>query len=216
MLNMYTTLRMKNYRKGNRIELKQRGPGHVLFLKKGTMKIVNLYEDGEEIIKEIIKAGDIFGILGLLYGENLNDYAVAMEDTTISIVDTTTLKKMMREDPELNNYIFKLAGLRIKKLERKLESLVHRDAESRIEEFIKDYIREFGKREKHCFVAKNLLSDGDIGKLTSTSRQTVNRTLNRLRRNHQIDFDRKQLRISSWGNEQYINKHNEVWNVIAS
>lgn len=214
MIHMYTNLVMKYYKKGKRIGFEHKGAGDVFFLKKGTVKIVSLHENGDEIIKGVSKEGNIFGILGLLYGESVNDYAVAMEDVVVSMIDATSLKQMMLENPQLNNYIFKLAGLRIQKLERKLESL-HRDAESRIEEFIKDYIVEFGKREKDCFVAKNLLSDGDIGKLTSTSRQTVNKTLNRLRRNHKIDFDRKQLRLSIWGNEQFTNSNIEVLNAIA-
>lgn len=195
MIHLCTNLVMKYYNKGHRIGLVHTG-SDVYFLKKGTIKIVSLYENGEELIKEVIKEGDIFGILGLLQGESNNDHAVAMEDSIVCIIDAETLKEMMEENRQLNNYIFKLAGLRIQKLERKLESLIYKNAESRIQEFIKDYIMKFGKPEHDFFVAKHLLSDGDIGKLTSTSRQTVNKILNRLKREEIIDFDRNHLRLS--------------------
>lgn len=51
MIHMYTTLVMKQYKKGNQIELEQKGAGNVFFLKRGTIKIVSLLEDGGEIIK---------------------------------------------------------------------------------------------------------------------------------------------------------------------
>jgi CRP/FNR family transcriptional regulator len=187
---------MKYYKKGIHIGRDDGITDDIYFLKKGSIKIVRLCDNGEEIIKDVINEGDIFGLLGLLYGENRNDYAVAMEDAVVCIIDAITLKKMMTENQKLNNYIFKLAGLRIQKLERKLESLIHKDAETRIADFIRDYILGFGKETDAFFVAKHLLSDSEIGKLTSTSRQTVNKTLNRLKRNGIIDFDRVQIRLN--------------------
>lgn len=206
MIHMCSTLVMKYYTKGNQIGLDRNATKDVYFLKKGTIKIVRLCDNGQEIIKDIIKMGDIFGILGLLYGEDKNDYAVAMEDSVVCIIDAPTLQKMMRENEHLNNHIFKLAGLRIQKLERKLESLIFKKAEVRIEEFIKDYVTDYGSETGDCFVAKNLLSDKDVGRLTSTSRQTVNRTLNSLKKQGIIDFDKNLIRL----NKSSINKPSKI------
>jgi CRP/FNR family transcriptional regulator len=190
-------MEMKFFKKEDEIELGQRKIANdVYFLKSGTIKIVSLSSDGEEILKYIIKRGDIFGILNLMEVENDDDYAVAMEDSIICIIDSNYFKKMMEENRKLNNYIFKLAGVQIKKLERNLASLIYKDAKTRIEHFIKDYVKDVGEEEEDFFVVKNLLSNNDIGKLTSTSRQTVNRTLNSLKRHNIIDFDKNMIRIN--------------------
>ncbi len=197
MKYLCTTMEMKFFKKEDEIKLGQRKiTNDIYFLKSGTIKAVSLSSDGEEILKYIIKRGDIFGILNLMEVENDDDYAVAMEDSIICIIDSNYFKKMMEENRKLNNYIFKLAGVQIKKLERNLASLIYKDAKTRIEHFIKDYVKDVGEEEEDFFVVKNLLSNNDIGKLTSTSRQTVNKTLNSLKRHNIIDFDKNMIRIN--------------------
>ncbi len=206
MKYLCTTMEMKYYKKGIGVELgRKKIAKDVYFLKRGTIKIVNYRSDGDEVIKYIIKRGDIFGIMGLMDLENEDDFAVAMEDSVVCIIDSAYFKKMMEENQKLNNYIFKLTGIRIKKLERSLTSLIFRDAKSRIESFIKDYVEDLGEEKENFIIAKNLLSNSDIGKLTSTSRQTVNKTLNSLKRNNIIDFDKNTIWINKNVGESNLN-----------
>ena len=198
MIQMCATLVMKSIKKGSRVVLKHENSSDVYFLKLGTIKIITLDVSGEEMIKDIVKEGQIFGILGLVEEENPNEYAVAMEDCVVCIIDADSMREMMNQNPKLNNYILKLAGLRIKKLERKLESLIYKDAKKRVEDFIMDYVRDFGKILEDKIIAKNLLSNKDIGKLTSTSRQTTNKVLNQLKSQGLIDFDEKFISISKY------------------
>ncbi|UII80328.1 Crp/Fnr family transcriptional regulator [Flagellimonas sp. CMM7] len=191
MIHLCSSLVMEYYKKGDQIRFNRKTPKDVFFLKKGTIKIVQLWDNGDEIVKDIIKTGDIFGIHGLLNVDKIDDYAIAIEDTMVCVIDASTLQNMMGENENLNNYIFKLAGLHIKKLERKLESLLYKDSETRIKEFIIEHIYEFGEEKDGTIITKKLLSDSDIGKLTSTSRQTVNKVLNQMKKEGGIYFDNK-------------------------
>ncbi|MEM9363363.1 MAG: Crp/Fnr family transcriptional regulator [Bacteroidota bacterium] len=195
MMHLCEFLVMKHFKKGEQIRLKNGNGCDVYFLKSGTVKIISLYDSGEEAIKYLVNEGEIFGVLGLTGGENDNDYAMAIEDSLICIIESSTLRKMMDNNSRLNNYLFKMAGMRIQKLERKLESLVYKDAETRITEFIDDYIKKFGALAGDAMVAKNILSNKDIGKLTSTSRQTVNKVLNEMKNKGILDFDKNIIQI---------------------
>ena len=193
---MSTHLVMTHFKKGAKLELNNGETGDVYFLKKGTAKIITDNDSGEEEIKYLIKRGDIFGILNVMDGENENDSAVAIEDSLICTVDSVTLKGLMVENTKLNNHLFKLAGLRIQKLERRLEALVYKNAETRVKEFITEYVRDFGEESGAELVVKNMLSNKDIGKLTSTSRQTVNKVLNDLKDNGYLHFDKNVMLIA--------------------
>ena len=186
---------MKNFKRGERIELNHGKGGDVYFLKMGAAKIIGYSNCGEEDIKYLINEGEIFGLLNVMDGENPNDHAVAIDDSLICILDSVTLKAMMEQNPGLNNHLFKLAGLRIRKLERKLEALVYKNAETRIREFIVEYLKDFGQRSDNALVAKNILSNKEIGKLTSTSRQTVNKVLNELKVNGHLHYDKNVLKM---------------------
>jgi len=188
---------MKGFKKGERIVLNAGKGGDIYFLKTGTAKITGNSDTGEEAIKYLVNQGEIFGILNLIEGENANDFVVAMEDSLICVIDSTTLEDMIVNNSNLNNHLFKLAGLRIQKLERKLEALVYKNAETRIKEFVEDYIKNFGEESGNALVAKNMLSNKEIGKLTSTSRQTVNKVLNELKLKGHLDFDKDVMLMKS-------------------
>lgn len=195
MMYMCNAMVMKRFKKGVPVELENSVTKNVYFLKSGTVKIVTLCNNGEELIKDIVKKGDIFGLMGLVHLENDNDYAVAMEDADICIIEVEFLKKMMAENANLNNHILKLTGLKIKKLERRLESLIYKDSKTRIVEFIIDYLEEHGAESESFIVADFLLSNKDIAKLTSTSRQTVSTTLNFLKKHNHLVLNNKILKI---------------------
>ena len=186
---------MRCFKKGERLELNSGTGGEVYFLKMGAAKITGYSDCGEEDIKYLINEGEIFGLLNVMDGENPNDHAVAIDDSLICILDSLTLKAMMEQNSRLNNHLFKLAGLRIRKLERKLEALVCKNAETRIREFIVEYLKDFGQQLDNGLVAKNILSNNEIGKLTSTSRQTVNKVLNKLKLTGHLHYDKNVLKM---------------------
>lgn len=194
---MRENLSMVHFKKGEQIKLNQAKVSDVYFMKRGAAKIIDDLASGEEDIQYLIHEGEIFGLLNLIEGMDENSRAIAMEDSLICVIDSSTLKEMMATNSKLNNHIFKLVGLRIQKLERKLGSLVYKNAETRIKEFITEYLRDFGKNSGDTVIAKNLLVNKDIGKLTSTSRQTVNKVLNELKLQGFFDFDKNRIVIKS-------------------
>ena len=181
------------FRKGEQIELISGEEGIVCFLKRGAAKIVAGNTGGKECIKHLVKQGEIFGLLNVFESESPNDRAVAIIDSTICTINSLTLRQIMQENTGLNNHMLKLAGLRIQKLERRLENLIYKNAETRVREFITGYLKDFGEQSGERMVAKNMLRNGDIGELTRTSRQTVNKVLNELKMKGHLHFDKNEM-----------------------
>jgi CRP-like cAMP-binding protein len=105
------------------------------------------------------------------------------------------LRELMFENKELSFKILKLIGLRLMKLERKLELLVFKDARTRIIEFLKDTAAWKGKKVGFETMIPTKLTHKDIASLTGTSRQTVTTILNELKEQNLINFDRKKILI---------------------
>jgi len=72
---------------------------------------------------------------------------------------------------------------------------LYKDSKTRIEEFVRSFIEEFGIGKEDRVKAKSLLSHKDIANLTNTSRQTVNNVLSTLRKEKKIDYDSKHISI---------------------
>ena len=81
------------------------------------------------------------------------------------------------------------------KTERRLESLIFKDARTRIVDFIVDMGNEKGKAIGKEILVKHNLTHMDIANLTATSRQTVTTVLNELKEKDYIHLERNKFLI---------------------
>lgn len=169
---------------------------HIYMISDGRVRIGHYLEEGKEVIKSILTRGEIFGELALAGEDKRSDFAQAMDDkTTVCPLSIEELKNLMYENKELSFKMLKLVGLRLMKLERKLELMVFKDARTRIIEFLKDAAAWKGKKVGFETMIPTRLTHKDIAALTGTSRQTVTTILNELKEQNLINFDRKKILI---------------------
>jgi len=193
---MDETHTFNEFKKGQFIYFPDEKSKYIYMIAEGRVKIGNYTSDGKEAVKAILSKGEVFGELALAGEDMRSDFAQAMDDNTktcpMSIED---MKNLMKDNEEMSLKIFKLIGFRIKKLEKKIESLVFKDARTRIIEFIKDAAAWKGQKVGFETLVNTKLTHKDIANLTGTSRQTVTTILNELKDNNLITFNRKRILI---------------------
>ena len=168
----------------------------IFFLKKGRVKIGTYSEEGKEIIKAILGPGEIFGELSLVGEGKRNDFAIALDNNvTLCAMSMTDMEDMMASNSKLGLKVTKMIGFRLKKVERRLESLIFKDARSRIIEFLKDMGEELGTPVGDEIMVKHFLTHQDMANLTATSRQTVTTVLNELKEKDLIYLERNKFLI---------------------
>jgi len=183
------------YKKDQFIYIPEDSATHIYMVVNGRVKIGHYLENGDEVVTAILTKGEIFGELAMAGEEKRRDFAQAMEVVIICPLTTEELKELMYENKELSFKILKLIGLRIMKLERKLELLVFKDARTRVIEFLKDAAAWKGVKVGFETMIQTKLTHKDIASLTGTSRQTVTTILNDLKEKNLINFNRKQILI---------------------
>lgn len=184
---------MKKVNKDTFIYFPEKANQHVYFLKEGTVKISYYTEDGKEDIRCILGRGHIFGEMALMVDGDNKEYAMALEDCLLCFIDVNTMKEMMLKNRSLSIGVRKVVGLRIKKLERRLEAVLYKDSKTRVIEFLEEFKQEYGHSKNGVVTAKNFLTHADFAKLTATSRQTVTTVLNELRQKGIIDYNKELL-----------------------
>lgn len=193
MMGLCDLLEMENIDKGQIIRLNERDKRCIFFLKQGTVKIVDTNSGS---VKYVVKKGNIFGELSLYDKKaGIEEQAVALEDCIVCYIEADMMEELMQQHKSLKNGVLKVYGIRIKRLERRLQDLLYKQSDRRIFEFVISYLDEFGQQQDGRVVAKNLLSHKDIAHLTNTSRQTVNNILSNLRKENRIDYDSKTISI---------------------
>ena len=168
----------------------------IFFLKKGRVKIGTYSDGGKEIIKAILGPGEIFGELSLAGEGKRNDFAMTLDnDVVLCAMGIKDMEEMMEGNSLLGMKVTKLIGFRMQKIERRLESLIFKDARSRIIDFIVDLGREKGKAIGKEILVKHNLTHLDMANLTATSRQTVTTVLNELREQNLLHLERNKFLI---------------------
>ncbi len=193
MMNLCELLAMKNFRKGSEIHEQFEDNHLIYFIKKGHVKI-GRYENDQFTLKYVLGKGNIFGENKITTGDEAEPYsAIAMSDCVICFIEENRIEALMEQYPKLHNSILKIAGLKFKKIERRLDDILYKDAKTRIKDFLTDFVNENGKEHPKGLEASNIFSHRDIAKLTSTSRQTVNNIISQLRKEGVILYDRKDI-----------------------
>jgi len=186
----------REYEKDEFIYFKDEPSSQIYMVSNGRVKIATNLDDGKEIVKAILTKGEIFGELALAGEETRNDFAQAMDGgTRVCAMDIEGLQALMKDNQELSFKIFKIMGFRLRKMERRIQSLVFKDARTRIIEFLKEMAEEKGQKVGFEMMIKNHFTHKDIASLTGTSRQTVTTVLNELRDENLINFDRRRILI---------------------
>ncbi len=187
---------MRTIKKGEFIYFPDTPSTSVFLLKKGRVKILGYTDEGKEIIKKILWPGDMFGELGLIDEEKRSDFSQAMDDDVlICAMDKNDMMKMMGANDMLNIKVMKLIGLRLRKMERRVMSLVGKSARTRLIEFICELAEERGKKVGEEVLVKHRLTHQDIASLNAISRQKTTSILNDLREENLINFDRNSILV---------------------
>lgn len=186
----------KFYKRDQFIYFPEEAAEHIYMVVKGRVRVGHYLDDGKEVIKSILTKGEIFGELAIAGEERRTDFAQAMDDDTIICpLSICELKDLMYNNKDLSFRLLKLIGLRLIRMERKLELLVFKDARTRIIEFLRDAAAWKGTKVGFETMIATKLTHKDIAALTGTSRQTVTTVLNELKSQNLINFDRKKILI---------------------
>ncbi len=168
----------------------------IYLLKKGMIKIVETGKDGNEIIKDIIQQGDLFGQLALNADGDNHEYAQAISnEVKICSFTLEDFQKVMEANPSVALNYTKFVGFKFMRLQNRYSNLVFKDVKTRVIEFIKEWAEKEGKKENNQIRLQNYLTHQDIANLVCSTRQTVNQIINELEKDGKILFSRKEIII---------------------
>jgi CRP/FNR family transcriptional regulator, cyclic AMP receptor protein len=183
--------------KKNQVIYAKGGDKKIFILVSGKVKISEINSAGDEMIKELILPGDIFGDVMLSYEGPTYEYAeVISERAFYYAIGQEQLAGLMRSNHALMmNYMAKVSE-KFKSLESRYVNMVTKDVKSRLLYCFKEWAKKEGKRLGDKVVVKNSLTHSDLANLISTSRQTVTVILNELKEAGAISYNRREIEFT--------------------
>lgn len=187
--------KFRKAKKGEFILFTEESHGRVFTLKHGSIKIVRIENDGTEIVKDILKQGDMFGQLDL-QNEEEDQYAVVLtEEAVFCSFKSIDFENFIKNKPEVAVKYTKWIGFWFKRLENRYSNIMFKDVKTRLLNFLQEIAIE-GKVDKDGYVSMpNHLTHQDIASLICSTRQTVTSLINSLKTDETIQYSRKIIKI---------------------
>lgn len=169
----------------------------VYFLQSGAVKLSRVYEAGDEITVALLRENSVFGVLSLITGNKSDRFYHAVAFTPVELMSQPIeqVQKALQEKPELSMIMLQGLSSRILQTEMMIETLAHRDMESRLVSFLLILCRDFGIPSPEGITIDLKLSHQAIAEAIGSTRVTVTRLLGDLRTDQLISIHKKKITV---------------------
>ena len=182
-------------KKGDYIYFDSHHLNKIYFVKDGYIKIGYINDKGDEIVKEIIKEGEIFGQFSLEKNNLNGEFARAYKgNVSLCAFNIDDFEKLLKKRPDLAIRYSKQVGEKLRRAEFRLVTMLNKDVRSRLLAFFYNLaIMDGYDGMKNSYSINNFLTHDDIAKLIGSARQTVTSFINQLEEEGLLKLTRKKI-----------------------
>jgi CRP/FNR family transcriptional regulator len=171
------------YSKGEEIFRPGQGGGQVYIVRSGFVRLYKVLPDNRSINLGLLGPNTVFAQEDSYDGLSTGATAVAMVDSTISIVDSEDLAGLIAESPDLAVAVVHGMNRRLTELQTLVEHLLLRDTAVRLVTSLYTLAKGFGRPTADGMVAITLpLTHQTLANMIGSNRVTVTRKLIELQR----------------------------------
>lgn len=124
--------RQVTYQKGEEVYSMGDEVNSLFVIHVGRVKIFRLSDTGKEQVLRVHKAGDFMGELALFSHSPMSDYAQALEECTMCVIDGTSLTELIGKYPIIAFKILEELSKRLETTEQLLEDISLHSVERRL------------------------------------------------------------------------------------
>ncbi len=185
--------RAKTFSRGTPIYLPADHADSVLLLATGRVKIGSFTEEGKQTILAFIDPGELFGELSLMGAEQREEYAEAIEKSTVVLIPGTVMQDLLAKNADVSLGITKLFGLRRQKIERRLKYLLFHSNRERLIHLLLELAEKYGRRVPEGLDLSIKLSHQDLANVIGSTRETVTVVLGELQAEGRLKLGRRKI-----------------------
>jgi len=169
----------------------------LLILGRGRARLERTMAGGRSIPLGYRGAGEILGESCLTRQATHAETATAMEETEIIRIPHTLVNDILHEDPGIAPAVFSLLLQRTRETEDRIESLLFRNVEGRVVEFLLKSADRWGVPNPKGTLISAPITHLEIAQAIGSTRETVTLTLGALRKEGLLDVSGRRLIVMS-------------------
>jgi len=165
----------------------------IYFLKRGTVRLARLTEDGREVTVALLGPGDLFGEETLFENGPRSTVAIALDEVLVCMVRADDLFAMISSDPALALGVARILSERVGELQTTMEDLAYAKIGERLMHLFRRLADEHGVREPRGTRLAIRLTHADLASLVGSTRETVSAEIATLTRIGRIIADGRSI-----------------------
>lgn len=188
--------KIRQYSAGDIINYGSGTYSKIFFVIAGKVK-VTVQDVNEELVKDVVKEGEIFGDLELEGNPKAFECGQALtENTIVCYLSTGDFMAILKTHPYVAIVFAKTITLKLKHLQDRHSELMLLDVRSRLLRFIKNWALLEGSNIGDKIMLNNYLTHSDIAGMISSSRQTVSVLFKELKDSGLLHYNRKLIQLN--------------------
>jgi CRP-like cAMP-binding protein len=178
----------RRFARGTTIVSKGAAGSSLMAVLAGRVRIGNVSATGKEVTLNVIGPGEIFGEIALLDGKPRSADAVAVEDTTVMVVERRDFLPFLRRHETLLERLLVVLCDRLRRTSGALEEIALFDLPARLARLLVKLAEDYGRPAPAGVRIGMKLSQRDLSNLVASSRESVNKQLRIWRAAGSIDL----------------------------
>jgi CRP-like cAMP-binding protein len=161
------------YKKGETIAKQNSFVTHILYVKKGLVKVYRENEDDTNLIYRVLPEGSLVGLSALFYSNTFQYSIAALSDSKICAIDKKVVETIFKDNGNFSEIALQELNKEIHHLRAKMVSLTHKQTEGRLADsllFLRDEVYQSSR-------FKLFLSRKELAEFSGMSTMSVVRTL---------------------------------------
>ncbi|MFQ5731312.1 MAG: Crp/Fnr family transcriptional regulator [Planctomycetaceae bacterium] len=185
--------KFKSFPRGSLIYLPDDQNNSVLLLTSGRVKIYHITGEGKQAVLALIDPGELFGELAVFDDGRRDEFAEAMEACNVVRIPHGEIQRLMAAHPDVSLSVTRLMGLRRKRVERRLKSLLFRSNRERLVHLLIELAEKYGRPAPEGIALTIKLSHQELASIIGSTRETVTVILGELQDENSVLVRRRQI-----------------------
>lgn len=185
------------FKRGELIYLPSDRSNSVLLVASGRVKLYHITSDGKQALLGFIDPGEVFGELAVFEAGEREEFAEAMEKSLVILIPREILQDIMEAHSHVTLGVTKLMGLRRRRLERRLKSLLFRSNRERLVHLLLELAEKYGQKQTDGIHLGIKLSHQEMANVIGSTRETVTVLLGELQDEGNLLVKRRQVIITN-------------------
>lgn len=183
----------REFARGEVIYLPSDMSDSVLLLARGRVRIYHVTSEGKQAILSFVEPGEMFGELSLFSPNQREEHAEAVDKSLVVLMPREVVHRLMMRHPQISISLTRLYGLRLRRIERRLKSLLYRSSRERLIHLLLELAEKYGQQSENGLLIDLRISHQDMASAIGATRETVTITLGELQQEGLIRIVRRRV-----------------------